>query len=441
MNNMAEVEFKKSYPFIFSFFYLIQGIYNGIQYIVIPFWIISIMTVDLAVVLEIFAIATIPWFLKFIIGLLNDKYGTKKFGHRKPWIIIPGIFAGIWFIITGIGLQFQTTSTILGFFLICALMWNIGIAFADTSFDGLILEVTPKDKLGRVQGYTWAMNLFGNAAGGILLGALFISFNAIFLLFILEGVLFVIACIGPFFVEEKPLAEEIPVLSNLKEIFRKRDNWKVFISAILDSIPYGIVVIAYTLLILLYAPNPLISGPISSLSLKGPTLDAFLMFCLIGAVNGIGVVVGSILIGRFADKNRRLAVYISNFLYIPLLPLCFLFRGPYVFGIIMMLLLGIGEGGLHSSFQAVRGDISNKYPELRSTFFALIISFLNAGQTIGMAITGVLLALFSNVFSEYYMVLFCIMIIMAISQTLSLLIFNTINRNEYEIDTTKNSKK
>ena len=100
---------------------------------------------------------------------------------------------------------------------------------------------------------------------------------------------------------------------------------------------------------------------------------------------------------------------------------------------IMMLLLGIGEGGLHSSFQAVRGDISNKYPDLRSTFFALIISFLNLGQTIGLMVTGILLAVFSSVFSEYYMVLLCIMIIMAVFQTLSLLIFNTIDRKAYEI--------
>ena len=135
-----------------------------------------------------------------------------------------------------------------------------------------------------------------------------------------------------------------------------------------------------------------------------------------------------------ADKKRKLSVYIANFLYIPLLIICFAFRGPYILGLIMMALLGFGEGGLKASFQSVRADISNTYPELRSTFFALIISFLNAGQTIGMALTSVLLTLFSSVFSEYYIVFLCIMIIMAIFQILCLLIFKTIDTRLYEFE-------
>ena len=431
---MEDIEFKKSYPFIFSFFYLAQGFYNGIQYIVVPFWVLSLMSVDLAVVLGIFAIATIPWFLKFIIGLLNDRYGSKKFGRRKPWILFSGIFAGIWFIITGILLPSQPIATILDFFMICALLWNIGIAFADTSLDGMILDVTPKEKLGKIQGYTWSMNTFGNAAGGIILGAIFLSFNAIHLLFVFEGIFFIIACIFPMFVQEKPIPQEIPVFDNLKVIFKNRENWKVFLSAMLDSIPYGVVLLSYSLLVILYAPNALISGPISSLSLKGAPIEAFIVYCMIGVVFGIGVIVGGIIIGRVADKKRKLSVYIANFLYIPLLIICFAFRGPYILGLIMMALLGFGEGGLKASFQSVRADISNKYPELRSTFFALIISFLNAGQTIGMALTSVLLTLFSSVFSEYYIVFLCIMIIMAIFQILCLLIFKTIDTRLYEFE-------
>jgi len=431
---MAENEFKQSYAFIFSFFYLIQGFYNGIQYIVVPFWVLSIMSVDLAVVLGIFAVATIPWFLKFIIGLLNDRYGTKKFGRRKPWILFSGIFAGIWFIITGILLPSQPITGLLNFFMICALMWNIGIAFADTSLDGMILDVTPKEKLGKVQAYTWSMNTFGNAAGGIILGAIFLSFNAIHLLFVFEGILLFIACFFPVFVKETPIPEEIPVIDNLKAIFKKRENWKVFISAMLDSIPYGVVLLAYSILVILYAPDALISGPISSLSLKGAPLEAFIVYCLIGVVFGIGVIVGGVIIGRIADKKRKQSVYIANVIYIPLLIICFLFRGPYILGIIMMALLGFGEGGLKASFQSVRADISNKYPDLRSTFFALIISFLNAGQTIGMALTSVLLTLFSSIFSEYYMVFFCIMIIMAIFQILCVLIFKTIDTRLYEFE-------
>ena len=431
---MEVLEFKKSYPFIFSFFYLIQGFYNGIQYIVIPFWVLSIMSVDLAAVLGIFAITTIPWFLKFIIGLLNDRFGTKKFGRRKPWILFAGIYAGIWFIITGILLPSQELANIFSFFTICALMWNIGIAFADTSLDGMILDVTPKEKLGKVQAYTWSMNTFGNAAGGVILGAIFLSLNAIELLFVLEGILLFISCSIPMLVQENPIPEEIPIWNNLKLIFKKRENWKVFISSMVDSVPNGVVSLAYSLLILLYAPVALISGPVNSLSLKGAPVEAFIVYCIFGLIFGIGVVVGGIILGRIADKKRKLSVYIANAIYIPLIIISFLFRGPYILGGIMIALLGFGDGALKASFQSVRGDISNKYPELRSTYFALIISFLNGGQTLGLALTSILLPIFSGIFSEYYMVFFCITIIMAIFQILCVLIFMTIDTSLYEFE-------
>jgi len=90
MNNKDYFEYKKSYSFIFSFFYSAEGLYNGIQQIMIPFWLISLMTIDLAVILGIFSITTIPWTIKFILGLINDKYGSRKFGRRKPWILAFG---------------------------------------------------------------------------------------------------------------------------------------------------------------------------------------------------------------------------------------------------------------------------------------------------------------------------------------------------------------
>jgi len=153
---------------------------------------------------------------------------------------------------------------------------------------------------------------------------------------------------------------------------------------------------------------------------------------LLGAINGAGVILGSIMTGRIADKNRRLAVYIANVTYIPFLVICVLFRGPYILGGIMIFLLGAAQGALTASFQSVRGDLSKQYPELNSTYFAIVISCLNLGQSVGMAITGGLITLFSSIFTEYYEVFFIIMIIMAGFQSLSFLIFYTIKRKEYE---------
>ncbi|MHA1489095.1 MAG: MFS transporter [Promethearchaeota archaeon] len=429
---IEKLEFKKSYSFIFSFFYLAQGLYNGIQQIVIPFWLITMMTIDLAVILGIFSITTIPWVIKFLIGLINDKYGSKKFGRRKPWILSFGTLGGVAFIIMGIGIAFQSTGSIINYILICALFWNIGIAFADTSIDGLMLDVTPKENLGKVQSYTWAMNMFGTGAGGIILGAIFLYFQAIPLLFVFEGFFLILSCILPFYIKEKPITKDVQAWSNLKKILSKRSNWKIFTFTFIDAIPYGCVSIMYTIFVLLYAPNPLIIGDVTSLSLGGQAFDTFVVYSILGAISGIGIIIGSIITGRISDNNRRTAVYLANIIYIPLLTICFLFRGPYIYGILMLIFLGIGQGALTASYQSIRGDLSKKYPDLDSTYFALVVSCLNLGYTVGLAMISSLLSLFSSIFTEFYETLFWIMLILAGFQILSFLIFMTINRNEYE---------
>jgi len=51
------------------------------------------MPIDLAVILGTFSITVIPWALKFLIGLFNDKFGTEKYGRKKLWILIFGVYA------------------------------------------------------------------------------------------------------------------------------------------------------------------------------------------------------------------------------------------------------------------------------------------------------------------------------------------------------------
>ena len=92
------------------------------------------------------------------------------------------------------------------------------------------------------------------------------------------------------------------------------------------------------------------------------------------------MIIGCIITGKIADKKRRSAVYFAQVMYIPFLCISVLFRGPIFFGIIMMVILGIGQGAITTSYQSIRGDLAKQYPEIDSTYYALIISFLNSGQ-------------------------------------------------------------
>ena len=433
MSEKQSLEFKKSYGYIFSFFYLIQGLYNGIQWIVLPIYLISVLrNIDFALILGIFSITIVPWTLKIFIGIINDKFGTKRFGRRKPWIFVFCIWAGISFIVGGIGLTLISPKSIINFILICALMWNIGIAISDTALDGLILDVTPKENLGKIQGYTWSMNTLMYMGGGIVLGAIFIFLNAVWLLFILEGFLLFLAGFFPFYIKESALPGRINAFKNLKLILKKITNWKVFIFSFIDSIPYAIVSLIYGLLVIIYMPNSPISAKVTSLSLASESLDLFIIYSILGALGGIGVIIGCIITGKIADKKRRSAVYFAQVMYIPFLCISVLFRGPIFFGIIMMVILGIGQGAITTSYQSIRGDLAKQYPEIDSTYYALIISFLNSGQMIGFALSAFLLIIFSYLYTDFYLIYFWIIIIMAGFQTLSFIIFMTINPKEYE---------
>jgi len=435
-------EFKKSYPLIFSYFYLIQGLYNGLQAIVLPIYLITVIdTIDLAFVLIILAIGVLPWAIKFLIGMINDKFSTR-FGRRRPFIFVFGIWGGIWFIISGILIPMQLdmeTTALISSVAFLALMWNIGWAFADTALDGLILDVTPKEDLGKVQGYTWSMNLLGSSAGGVLIGVLVIMFDAFTFFFVLEGFLLFIACTLPFKVKESEIKEDVHVMKEFKEILSKKKNWKVFIMAVLDSAPSVVVTLAFGLLVIVYWPEPLVEVEITSISLATESMDLFIIFALFGAIGGIGIMIGSIITGKMADKNRRKSISFAHILYVPCVLVCVFFSGAFFGGLVaiilaffMTILLGAGEGALTTSLQSFRGDLARQYPDLDSTYYALVISCLNAGQLVGLAIAGTLLIVLSEIFMEFWIIFFIIMLVMAGLQLLCYGLFLSINEEEYE---------
>jgi len=444
---MSEVtktpEFKKSYPFIFSYFYLVQGLYNGLQNIVLPVYLISVVdNIDLGLILVIIAIGTLPWALKFLIGMVNDKYGSEKFGRRKPFIFIFGIWGGIWFIISGIYLPMQLDMeatallTLVGFL---ALMWNIGWAVADTALDGLIIDVTPKERLGKVQGSTWSMNLFGSTALGIGMGALIFIFDLFTFFFILEGVLFISAVILPFYVKESKIPEEVHVWRDFRHIIGKKKNLKVFFSSLLENVPAAVVTLAFALLIIVYWPETLVEVEITSISIATESIDLLVVFAIFGAIGGIGIIAGCIITGRIADKSRRKSIFFAYIVYVPSIIFAFLFCGAFfggivaiILSIIMTILIGVGDGALTTSLQSVRGDLAKQYPDLNSTYYAIVISCLNAGQTGGLLISGALLIILSGIFTEFWIIFLIIMLVMASFKIISLIIFLTIDRSEYE---------
>ncbi len=430
MSSETENTYNSFYTSIFSFFYCVQGVHNGIWTAVIPVYIFLVLGyVDLPTLLMIGAIASLPWSVKFFIGLINDKYGSEKYGRRFPFIAIFGCFGGIFWIIMGIGLP--TNSSIFIYLLIYGLLINIGLAVADTAIDGLMLDVTPKDKLGIVQALTFGIALVGMILGGFVLAIIFTSLNAIPLLFVIQGICMISVCLLPYFIQESPVPKEIHMWRDIKEIFGKRKNWKVFLYCIFDHIPYAIVNIVYLFVVLISIG--VISVNDAQLSIQsGNATDYYTFSFLFNAALGIGVLIGLMISGKVSDKNRRFSVFIAHLIYVPFCLICIFFVGFYL-AIVGHLILGVGQAWITISGQSVRADLSKEeYPELQSTYFALLISFNNIGISIGTLMLAYLFIGLGLVITNFVMMVFWIWLFMADFQMLSFLFLMMIPKEKYE---------
>ncbi len=421
---------------IFSSFYLVQGLHHGIWGITLAFYlIVNIRRLDEALLFMITALTVLPWSLKFFIGMINDKYQiSEKFGRRFPFICIFGTFCGIWWIIMGFYLPLDV-SLLYIFLMLYGVLINIGLAVADTAIDGLILDVTPKEKLGRMQGWTIGMYMLGQMAGGYLFGISFIILSLpIPWLFMMEGILMIIVCFTPYFIEEELISsKKIYVWKKVKNIFSKKENWKVFTFSIIDRIDGIIIGTFYGLLVWMTLGLIKLEGTTVTYLLSDEGLELYLISFFFSVLAVIGILSATLIGGKLADKNRRLAVYIGHLVYIPWLFFSIFLIG-LVGGIIGYITFAFSNYIITVANQTIRGDMSNRYPEMRATYYAITISATNFGMMIGAFIGGlifILLALYGADFTSIYFVvaIFCVGV-----QLLSFWVFMTIDPAEYEFE-------
>jgi MFS family permease len=437
----SDTKYKKFYTYIFIFFYLIEGFVQGIPFLVFPSYLAKVLgnQYDISLWLIVAAIGNIPWAIKLIVGLFNDRYTSKKFGNRFPWIFSFGIFGAIWWFI--LAFYLPTDQTIYTFLALYYFMTALGIAFADTALDGLILDITPKERLGRIQGYTWTMLLLGMGAGGMLLGLIFLAIDAMPILFILTGILTIIACFLPFYIQEPELKEVNKEKWNkdLLSVFTKRKNWKVFSYTFLGAIQAVMLLTFFNYVILVAMGVIDVQNTILSI-IQGDAVNLLGWSSLFYLLNGIGTVIGSLISGKFGDISRRRTVSAVYLIYIPfclISVLPFIFVDTYivalVFGIIFQVLFGAVQGALVVSNQTVRGDLSKKdYPNLKSTYYALLVSFSNGGQNFGTLAASWLFTFFALFLTSFNLIYFFIASFCSLSLLISFLLFRTIDPKDYE---------
>jgi len=423
MSLKEKIEFKNYYMAIFSTNYLFQGINQSLFAVIIPIYLIQFIGVmDTAALAFLGSLIGLPWIFKIFYGILGDKIGSKRLGRRRPWIIGMVSFSGVMWIILGTPNLF-TAENAITVFSIMGLLIFIGVAFGDTIIDGLILDIVPKEKLGRTSGFNWGMRSVGAIAGGPLFALLiFAGVLEVPMLFIIIGILTILCAFSILFVKEPKEYPEAKVLSNLKEMFNNKRDFKTYgfslFAAIVDS-----VVILYVSIFILIQMGLLISdGTIVSLPTDDP--EIYLVNSIIAAIIAVGIIIGAIVGGQVADrKTRKLSVYIAYVLTTISLLLMLI---PTMWPILLVFstIVGLAVGWRHSSYAAVVTEISKLHPEMDSTYYSLCNAFANLGGILGLSLTGVVL----NLTASYLFVFFFI----ALISNLGLIGFVLLNPKDYE---------
>ncbi|NVM16361.1 MAG: MFS transporter [Candidatus Lokiarchaeota archaeon] len=438
----TDIEYRKRYTYIFVFFYLCEGFSQGIPFLLWPQYLAQVLggSYNIPLWLVVYSIGNIPWAIKMIVGLFNDRIGSKKYGQRFPWIFSFGVFGGVWWIMMAF---FLPTNDIYFWLAVYYFMTQLGMAFADTALDGLILDVTPKKKLARVQGYTWTVMFLGYGAGGMLLGLIFLATNLMPLLFILTGILMFISSFLPYLIKEKPLKEVSTKEfgTDLLTIVTKKRNWKAFLYTFFAAIP-AVMILNFFMYVVLIAMGVIdVSSTILTI-IGGGAVDLQVWSSIFYLVNGIGIIIGSPISGIFGDRSRKKTLTYIFLAYIPfclilVLPFAFITGEilPLIFGMIFLLLIGAIQNAFTVINQTIRGDLAkNYYPNLKSTFFAILVGLSNLGQNLGTIIGAGLFAIFVLITGEFYLIFFLVSVFCAVSLILSYLIFNKIDPIDYELE-------
>jgi PAT family beta-lactamase induction signal transducer AmpG len=426
MSEKEQSDFKKWYSGIFSINYFFQGMNQSIFMVIVPIYLLikladSGAPINPADIANIATIILLPWALKFIFGILSDRYGLKKLGRRKPWIIFPVIIGGAtWIILPFI----ITPANVILMFIVLGLVINTGIGIGDTALDGMILDLCPKEQLGRTQGLCWGFKSVGQVIGGPLLAVIVMATGInVESLFIIYGVIMIISTLTILIIKEPKEYLKADVKKNLKIMFTNKRDWKVYIYALFNAVIDAFVLLFLSLYLLIQLGH-LPEG--SSLYFLEETTDAQLYVeqARTTLIISIGIIIGSIIGGTYSDlKSRRSSVIISLILSTITLSLMLI---PFDAIILLFIAggIGVGIGWRHASYSAVVGEISKEYPEMDSTYYSLANSLANLGSTLGLFITGRIFAIVGS-----YWIVF---LLMAVVNNFGIIPFLLINKDDYE---------
>jgi len=148
--------------------YLAQGFPQGLFFYALPAW-LAANGQSTAVVAAAAAAASLPWSVKFLAGLVMDRYTWRPMGRRRPWLIgSQACIVATLVIAAVISPAASDTAIVIGVILILSIL----TAGQDVALDALVVDLTPDGEMGRMNGFMFGGKVFGIAGGMAITSAL-----------------------------------------------------------------------------------------------------------------------------------------------------------------------------------------------------------------------------------------------------------------------------
>lgn len=295
--------------------------------------------------------------------------------------------------------------------------------------DGFILDICPKDKLGRTIGTVWAFRSVGIIIGGplILVIIQFIQFELTLIVISILTILFGLLTLK---IPHTTITEKVRLGKNLKSMFKRGENWKLFGFSFFMAIVSGVIFTMISLYVLVQAG--VVAGEGATLDLLEEDISLYSPQAIITLIIGLGVIIGAFVGGSIADrKTRRLSVFLSLSLGTIAL-LLQLIPTEWFILLVFTFIIGASSGWNNSSFSAVASEYSKQYPEATSTFYSICTSFANLGIQTGLILTGIVFSTLSSTVTDIRNIFGVVFIMMIFLLNLALIPFLLMDRKQYE---------
>ncbi len=118
---------------------------------------------DTKEIATVFALGTLPWAFKWVWGPFVDRFGSTRFGRRRPWILaaqagMVGSLVGMWAI--------PDPTTALGVLGTLIVVHNVFNSLQDVCVDALAIDLLPPGDRGKASGLMYGAKYLGTAIGG-----------------------------------------------------------------------------------------------------------------------------------------------------------------------------------------------------------------------------------------------------------------------------------